>query len=240
VGTGFWNSFEDRVSKAATLQFSHNIAHTTLVGHTWDGAENVARGVLKSSHYEPSGIPVFTGLQAFKNSDVGIYFRGSTALFKDAILEGNGWSLFLAFNQVIENSLIVGEYRGNSQGIQPLTEYSGVILYDGPWELNTVDFMDFHFGDIYRPIRTIGGVGKWTNLSRRLAFSPEPKYRVFHRDFSRADKAVDEGWIDWVFVNTIRDEDGTLSGRGPGVILQKAQMIQHQGCQDSSYFFGMI
>ncbi|NDG27347.1 MAG: hypothetical protein EB120_09255 [Proteobacteria bacterium] len=244
VGTGFWNSFVDSVNRINTTEFSGNVAHTSLVGITWDGAEPLgANGKsthLFMSHYSPPNIPQFRDLQAFKNIQAGVYFRGGTALFDNCIFEGNGWSLFLAYNQIIKNSLVIGEYRGNSAGLSRLPEYVGIVLYDGPFELDTVDFQDFHFDTPYKPIRTIGGHQKFINVSKKLSFYPEPKYRVFHRDMTdRYPDRIGEIWMDFVFTNAIRDLDGTLTGTGPGIVIPNAQIYSHAGCR-TDRFYGMM
>jgi len=242
VGTGFWNSF---LTNQDTTDFSGNVAHTTLVGMTWDGAEPLNKDGTNSRdlinvHYSPRNIPQFSELQAFKNIQAGVYFRGGTALFNNCIFEGNGWSLFLAYNQIIKNSLVIGEYRGNSAGISRLPEYVGIVLYDGPFELDTVDFHDFHFDTPYKPIRTIGGHQKFINVSKKLSFYPEPQFRVFHRDMTdRHPDRIGENWMDFVFTNAIRDLDGTLTGAGPGIVIPSAQIYSHAGCR-TDRFYGMM
>jgi len=241
VGSGFWNSFDGRNRAVRTLNFSNNVAHTTLVGHTWDGAEKINRNAVEPVVYRPDNIPVFKGIQAFKNKRSGIYYRGSTADFENAILEGNRWSLFLAFNQRIKNSLVVGEYKGNSCQAGLPDMFVGILLYDGPWELDTVDFIDFHHSPNHMPIKTVGGVDKWINYSRKLSFYPEPRdfMRLIHRDFSSP--RVDDLWMDYVFANGIRDRDGTLSQLGgERVVLPSSSITKHSGCQEVQTFRGMV
>lgn len=244
VGTGFWNSFVNQVTGQPTSQFSDNTAHTTLVGITWDGAEplgaNGSSSSLTLSHYRPPNIPTFSNLLVFKNLQSGIYFRGRTAVFDNCIFEGNGWNLFLAYNQIVRNSLVVGEYRGNSQGLIRLPEYVGVVMYDGPFQLDTVDFQDFHYDHTYKPIRTIGGHQKFINVTKKLSFHPEPQFRVFHRDMNdRHPDRIGEIWMDFVFTNAIRDLDGTLTGSEPGIVIPSAQIFNHQNCKTDK-FYGMM
>lgn len=241
VGSGFWNSFDGRNRGVRTLSFENNIAHTALVGHTWDGAEKVDRKIVEPAVYKPDNIPVFRGIQAFKNKRSGIYYRGSTADFENAILEGNRWSLFLAFNQRIKNSLVVGEYKGNSCQTGLPDMFVGIILYDGPWELDTIDFIDFHHSPNHMPIKTVGGVDKWINYSRKLSFYPEPSgfMRLIHRDFSTT--RIDDMWMDYVFANGIRDRDGTLSQfPGERIILPSSSITRHSGCPEVQAFKGMV
>jgi len=246
VGSGFWNSFDSlksRTFRQPTHNYSGNIAHTTLVGHTWDGIEippedrhKFNNNEMTSSHYFPQKIPVFPCLQAFRNRLTGIYYRGSTAIFDKLIVEGNRWSLFLTNNQIIQNSLIIGEDRTEQETNDPplpLEEVVGIVLYDGPFELNRVDFMDFDKVSKYRPLRTIGGFDKWVNTSRRLRFDPEPMRRIYS-------DTSDPTWLDFGYSNSIRDLDGTLTGSRPGIIVSKANLTS-SGCEeDRDKFEGMV
>ena len=256
VGTGFWNSFASdhlewdwmRVNKKPTLEFSGNVAHATTVGHTWDGAPDPKCAdsedattkkecEMGSVHYYPNNqIPKFTNLVAFKNRFAGIYFRGSTAEFEGLIVEGYGWGLFLAYNNIIRNSLIVGDYPENAApGIYKQPVQAGIVLYDGPWELDTVDFVDFPKNNPnYRPIQTIGGQGKWTNLSKKVKFSPEPHQRIVHT--TNLDGQL-YPWADTIFAQSIRDIDGTLSGYisssgqpVPGVLVPDTSVTRFEAC----------
>ena len=259
VGTGFWNSFASdhlewnwmRVNKKPTLEFSGNVAHATTVGHTWDGApdpkcadsddaKTKKECEMGSVHYYPNNqIPKFTNLVAFKNRFAGIYFRGSTAEFEGLIVEGYGWGLFFAYNNIIRNSLIVGDYPENeAPGNYKQPVQAGIVLYDGPWELDTVDFVDFpNNNPNYRPIQTIGGQGKWTNLSKKVKFSPEPHQRIFHTTNPYDGQLV--GWADTIFAQSIRDIDGTLSGYisksgqpVPGVLVPDTSVTRFEACEN--------
>lgn len=252
VGTGFWNSFSGQIleggttpaDKAKTSEFSGNIAHSSLVGMTWDGAHDgggrARNAPLKISHYSPPQVPVFSRLVAYKNQQSGIYFRGETAIFEEAILEDNNWSVFFAYNQILRNSLVVGQYLKNTPRQR---EHNGVILYDGPWDLQQVDFLDF-FPDKphLHPFKTIGGANKYLNFSQGLRFDPEPKYRIYHH--ARTDKEKVVTWIfDFIFSNGIKDLDGSLTGLGPGYLLPDTDVTKHPGCIVPSFpisYYGMV
>ncbi|MCV2886628.1 hypothetical protein OE749_18185 [Aestuariibacter sp. AA17] len=148
-GTGFWMSFkrairctssgcllsDDNVathkpSRANTLYFSNNTAHSSVVGMTWDGASRKSDPKLRcgpktklpsasacpddnriptSSHYEPSSKPTFSNLRAHKNSIAGIYIRGDAMKLDRNVLADNIWSGWFAFDQELVNSLVVGQ-----------------------------------------------------------------------------------------------------------------------------------
>lgn len=294
VGTGFWMSFVPGGVKkrnpvtgalqtvatpisANTLKFDRNIAHSTLVGHTWDGAtknaftfeppsqssvgvvdsgtyvnpNNSMDQLLDSANYNPSVIPVFSGLVAYKNTQAGIYFRGSSAIFQNSVLADNGWSLFLAYNQIIKNSIVVG--RSANFGA-PERDYLyvkrnfrqrslGILLYDGPFELHNVDFFNFdtaivnHDGtDVTTvPFIASGGSRKFTNIVSGLRFSPEPHHRAFFKFPTGAPGDGKTGWMDSHLANNIRDKDGSLTGISGGLVLPANSFMTHSGCVDKSF-----
>ena len=75
-----------------TWVFDDNIAHSCLVGITHDGAPNGGPTgnplnsqdrAITSAHYQPSQVPTFNNLVAYKCSEAGIYFRGNRAVYKE-------------------------------------------------------------------------------------------------------------------------------------------------------------
>lgn len=182
VGTGFWNAFTSKVTDNDpfsntngrtlaypltndTLEYSNNIAHSTLVGHTWDGApasgttgllsplnpNNSQDRKIESAHYDPYVVPIFQNLIAYKNIEAGIYFRGETAVYDHAIVADSGWAFFLAYNQIVKNSTIIAKssnfgvdeekYLANLGLGKPRP--AGITMYDGPFEIENVDFLNF-------------------------------------------------------------------------------------------------
>ena len=261
VGTGFWNSFEGPFLRINTTDFSYNIAHSMPVGHTWDGARDPNQpannpnnpGDLKltSAHYSPAQIPRFTGLVTYKNAQAGVYFRGQTVVYDNLVAADNGWSLFLAYNQIIKNSTIIG----TSQNFGPIEQnyfisnpsvahQVGITLYDGPFELDSVDFLNFptttnivtengqQVDKTMTPIVGIGGSEKLTNFTNRLRFSPEPKYRVMVRKFV-------DNWADEHLSQSIRDRDGTLTGTANALLLGSERFSSAPSCTASPSFYGM-
>lgn len=251
VGSGFWMSFEPTIMSmdgttvvatpltSKTLAFNHNLAHGNLVGMTWDGAatgaltnnpNNPKDRKLASAHYDPPTTPVFTGNKAIKNARTGIYWRGQTAVFKNSLMADNGWGFWAAYNQVLKDSIVIGETQNKSDDIDEFyyndvhrtrENKSGIIMYDGPFELYNVDFLNFSTShETYTkrngqtihstkiPFFTVDGTNKYTNIVSGLHFSPEPIYRAHLEDPSV--------WRNRAYLgnSSVRDLDGSLSGTG--------------------------
>lgn len=287
VGSGFWMSFVSVVRKfnpatgefdgevlsypvtSNTLRYENNVAHSTLVGHTWDGApvqrvysageinpydlnnpNNPMDRKLFMSHYRPAVTPVFKRVIAYKNLHSGAYFRGNTAIFDGGIFADNGRSLFLAYNQIVKNTLFVGRSKNHSPADDnylsvkyPLERQSGIVMYDGPWELDRVDFKNFptakqvlttRDGVTYDatavPMYTIGGSDKLTNIGRKIAFSPEPYHRLYMEPFEGKG-----GWLEEILSNSVRDKDGTISGMVNGLLLPASPFTSYASCKKISH-----
>ncbi len=287
VGVGFWMAFIDTVRRfnsktneydgevlarprtTNTTKFDNNVAHSTLVGHTWDGGPdhrlNSSTGNMNNPnnpgdrrveivHYAPTTTPTFNGLVAYKNLQAGIYFRGNTVVFNNLRMADNGWALFLAYNQIVKNSLVVAQSNNHF----PSDEYYlydqkngrmkerrvGIVLYDGPWELTNVEFAKFSTSKVVKTflknnvpyqkdvtavaLKTIGGSEKFVNRSRQLAFTPEP----YHRLVLEYEGLPVSGWVDIDDSNSVRDLDGSLSGSANAIILPKSNFYMHSGCNE--------
>jgi hypothetical protein len=272
VGTGFWMSFEAEVKNgqgfvvarpltSATDTFNNNIAHATKVGFTWDGApgwesannpNNPDDKKITSAHYEPPVVPVFKGLVAYKNSLSGIYFRGQTAIYQNAIVADNGWSFWLAYNQIIRDSILIGETDNTSPQMQEFYfnttrtdryRKTGVVLYDGPFEVHNSDFFDFSTShqtytlnngqtihSTVIPFTSTGGSNKFTNVVNQLRFKPEPIYRAYLEHENENINARQN-----LGNAVMRDLDGSLSKRlVNSVIVGKRSLgvMPGSGCQD--------
>ena len=263
VGTGFWMSFEGEIKNSqgvllahpaweTTTLFESNIAHTTQVGFTWDGAaigqltgnpNNPKDRFLEISAYSPPVVPVFKKLLAFKNKLTGFYFRGATAVYDGCISADNGRHYWLAYNQIVKNAVIISRSSQFTEAdqLQALEnvrtdriQNTGVVLYDGPFELNGVDFLNFPTQKVFHasteitplPFNTINGFDKLTNTSKRVSFSPEPIHRLY--------MPPEDQMASWELIgsNSIRDEDGTLSG-SPGILVGKNSLgvLPSSNCQ---------
>jgi hypothetical protein len=251
-GTGFWNAFEANSINVNTTSFANNIAHTNLVGHTWDGAPGTTSTInpnnyddrrITEAYYKPPVSPTFNRLVAYKNSQAGIYFRGSTATYTEAVLADNYWSLFLAYNQVVKNSVVIG--KSNHVATQPRGHignlaHIGIVLYDGPFELENVDFINFNnqpaaatsSNDLnYIPFYAIGGSEKLVNMTRGLRFIPEVNFRMLLED-------ANDPWIDKKLSQAVRDIDGSLTGVAGGIALSRVEMTHESNCTLNNKLIG--
>lgn len=252
VGSGFWMAFEDEIKdnqgnvvarpvNEVTTQFENNVAHSMRIGFTWDGAPNGGwtgnpnnpnDHSLSAAYYKPTVVPVFKKLTAFKNTLSGIYFRGYTAVYDGNVTADNGWHYWLAYNQIIKNAVVIGRSQNFSTDDQVQAmigtntdrhQQVAVIQYDGPFELNGVDFMNYPTQKIYHnttdvtpfAIGTTGGTERLTNTSKRVHFGPEP----YHRTFMKDNTAL--GDLGGTGNNSLRDEDGTMSGVVGGNLVGK-------------------
>jgi hypothetical protein len=234
-----------------TKIFSHNIAHANKVGFTWDGAasgptvnppnpNNPNDRQLQQAEYTPSETPIFNNLTAFKNLHTGVYFRSKTTVLKNLIVADNGWSLWNGYNQIVRDSVIIGRTNNQSeeidsyyynQGFSSRWRKTGVILYDGPFEVHNTDFLDFstEYEDYRRannqlinstvvPFTSVGGSKKYTNVTSGLRFSPEPIYRAHLYD-PVGNGNVHISHRSYLGASTIRDLDGTLSNTIGGRLI---------------------
>lgn len=256
IGSGIWMSFEKEVKDfqgnvvaqplyTDTDVFNYNSAHSCKVGITWDGApgwqsannpNNPNDKKLTSAHYRPNNIPVFKGLRAWKNYLSGVYFRGDTAIYENAVVAENGWSFWVAYNQIVKDSVFIGRTPNTSNEMEDFYydktrtdrhRRTGMVLYDGPFEIHNSDFLDFDTEEkTYQitpystvnstaiPFTSTGGSNKFTNLVSGLHFSPEPIFRAHMQD-------VDEYSLAKSILGNaiIRDQDGSLSGTGVESVL---------------------
>ncbi len=276
-GTGFWMSFEqneicDKIdgdacvtpAKGKTQQFDYNIAKTNRVGMTWDGARtttptgnpnNEDDMTISSSQYNPPEIPTFVGNQAMHGSQSCFYTRSSTMNFDQTITTDCGWHHFHAFNIRLNNSLMIGDspFPRDSKAKRTIANsvgssgHYGIVLYDGPFELNNVLFQNFSKSDqnyadsknVQRniasmPIGKIGGANKYTNRTKKLKFSPEPKRRVDFRSQTKGN------WADWHVSQSILDQDGTLTGVSNSMLVVKNGFNKISGCTNKDSWNAVV
>lgn len=251
-GTGFWMSFVQELyceprfckkpapgfaanvfpAKQQTLQFQANVAHSNAVGMTWDGVgdgelannpNNAADRRLVTSHYSPPTPPVFSNLRIYKSRAAAVYVRSNTSYFNGAVLADNKVGFFFAYNQVVKSSAVVAKTQNHQDRDYAYnSEFTGVRLYDGPFDMRDIDFLNFPSQPlVYKnqtivptPFMLIGGANRFTNAVQGLRFFPEPVRRI---DFSPM-MSNSIGWADANHSPSIRDIDGSLAGR-PNMIL---------------------
>jgi cell migration-inducing and hyaluronan-binding protein len=229
----------------STLRFDNNKASVAMVGITWDGAPDgeLTQNTLNpndrktvSIHYAPPSTPVYSELKMFKTL-IGIYFRGNTVKYLKSIFADNMASLFFAYNQIVTDSLIVGfssNFRASDLSTIEsfrLGKPSGVLVYDGPFELNRVDFVNFpsqrvsYNGQDYTPtpFMMIGAANRFANSVNALTFNPEP--------YRRLDFGVGTNWADSRFSTSVRDIDGSLSGSPNSLIVPDEEFNFDSSCK---------
>lgn len=276
-GSGFWMAFRDRLvcdsvgcnpPKAGetpnefprtsdTLAFDRNIAVSCVTGITWDGAAdgdvidnplNPGKDfTIVSSHYAPPTVPVFDGLVAYKNSAAGLYFRGEQVIYRNAILADNGTNGWYAYNQVVQDSLIVGAsasmtaddlmFHANppagTQGQEVhRRRFDGIRIYDGPFVLDNVYFAGYPGTKVVAagidftplPIQMVGGAERWVNWVQRVTFETESSERVTMAHDTNQ-------WQD-SYSAAIRDVDGDLTGVTGALLRPRHPMNDHPSCEE--------
>lgn len=272
IGSGIWMSFLDNFidkngenfspTTSLTKYFDSNTAHSCQVGFTWDGSaiggnannpNNPNDKTLDSAYYTPAKIPVFNNLIAFKNKLTGIYFRGNTAVFKNAVMADNGWSFWVTFNQILKDSVFIGKTNNSSSLIDQsyyqnnrVDRYrkSGAVLYDGPMEIHNTSFLNFStqkssyklnsqtFNNTVIPFIGIGGTNKYMNFTSGLSFFPEPVHRMHLLDSLELPK--DRQLLG---NQSIRDLDGTLANTSEGKVIvgiRSLGIINSKQCQNGN------
>ena len=205
----------------------------------------------------PNGeVPIFRDLQAWKCRSTGVYFRGNRAIFDRFMGVDNGVSIFVAFNQVFRDSLIVAtsrnhdaadlEWRNFCAGARCNANWGdkrfrGALLYDGPLELIRVNFVNFPTSRVMSngqditpvPILALGAATHFESSATDVAFSNEagarvtPYYRVF----------MDDTFInfsDFVTRCRIRDLNGSLFGVANRLIVPIAPLMWDPTCTANS------
>ena len=259
-GSGFWmafvkDAFGTKPQSTNTWAFNNNIAHSSVVGITHDGApdgdnsnnpNNPIDKKIVNAHYSPASPPIFNNLVAFKNSLAGFYYRGSRAIYKNAILADNGISGFFAYDQELIDTLMVGFSQNHSQseidyhwGVAPARVsqrglFEGLRIYDGPFYLNNVHFAGFPTNPIYKngreitpaAIKLIGGAARYVNTSGNVTFSETP-YRKLHLD------PIASSWAD-SYSAGVYDRDGSLAGKANRIIRPNHSMNQDYRCHSGN------
>jgi len=257
-GSGFWMAFENKTIcnrsscsnplKSKTTAFHRNIAHSSKVGITWDGAPgtqsannplNPSDRVLISAHYRPPVSTTFDRLSVFKNREAGIYVRGNAVSFTHTLLADNAWGAFVAYSQHFKDSVFVGKSSFftalDNYHYKKLGDVGGVIIYDGPFELENVGFFSFptkkdnSVSQTPVPFYSIGGANRFENKVKGLTFSPEPWARISY------DTKSQKNWSDSYNSSSIRDVDGSLSGTRGGLIVPNHRFNYQRGkCTEKS------
>lgn len=229
----------------STKVFSDNIAHSSLLGITHDGAPdgelinnplNPNDREVIAVHYTPPTEPVFKNLVAYKNLN-GVYYRGDIATYDNLIAADNNLGVFLAYDQKVKNSLIVGLSENTTISeidfatTKEIWNFYGIWLYDGPFYLDNVHFAKFSNTKVINsegrditpiPLYFTGGAGYAVNEVTGLTFSPEPVARIVSEYGNRV-------WSD-SYAQAIRDLDGSLGGLSNALVRPNNHINKTNDC----------
>ncbi|HEX5747431.1 MAG TPA: right-handed parallel beta-helix repeat-containing protein [Archangium sp.] len=282
-GTGFWMSFSQRLActesgcffpegpapagattlapaELSTTLFSDNVAHSSDVGMTWDGAPDGAlvgnplndrdRHIV-ASHYHhrgatnPTGaIPVMDRLAVFKNKLTGIYTRGATMTLRELIAADNGNSLFFAYNQIVSDSLVVGFSANHSSadldfhvshGGWAGNLFQGVRLYDGPFDLRNIHFAGFPSQRVFHGTWDVTPV-PFYSVGGAMRYVNTVRGLTFSPEPSQrialdpAAGVLGPVWQDSLLNSAVKDLDGSLGGVQGALIVANHPMNQDTAC----------
>jgi hypothetical protein len=134
------------------------------------------------------------------------------------------------------------KYVANMSG----TGTYGIVMYDGPFELNDVHFENFsqemesarNSAGVMKnitvsPIGKVGGASKYVNRSKSLSFSPEPLKRI---DLFPGTT----GWKDEHLSQALLDIDGTLAGQSNSIITTKNSFNKTSACSNRNQFNAIV
>lgn len=243
-------------------EFSGNMAHSMDVGMTWDGVpdgeltnnpNNDQDRLLTVVHYGPPQAPQYSKLAIHKTKQAGIYYRGTTAYFSHLVMADNKVSLFFSYNQVAIDSAIVAQTANHTPSdYQHNSTFTGINVYDGPFDLRNIDFLNFASQPIlYRdttkpsgeqeriivqtPLSYVGGTDRFANVVQGLVFNPEPVRRI-DLSHDRPDDSSGLKFIWWTAESDsqsspgVRDLDGSLTGRSNSIVVPNHPFMHHSGC----------
>ena len=228
--------------------FDSNRAHTNYDNLGFEGdfteeLELLAKPYMPRAGGVPEGepvIPVIDGFVGYRARNRNIWTRANSMRFTNVVAADNGKATFFAFNQTLEDSLVVGKSANKGQ---PRTEaelaagrtlptsevFRGHSIYDGPSGLRNVHFAGFQGGNAFA-IQTNGAATKSTvHYAEGVSFAddtPEAN-RLDFRPRSHESTMWSSGLI---------DKDGSLTGQVgaritpvitgiPGTDLQKGSLF---------------
>jgi hypothetical protein len=234
-----------RPAELRTTSFGDNVAKAAMVGFTWDGTgdggnagnpRNPDDRLLIAVFYRPPSAPVFNNLVMYKNRMSAIYLRAYSTELRDVIMVDNRVGHFSAFNNRVRGGLIAAHSRSYTAADEDRNRiFHGVRIYDGPFDLSDVDFVNFqgftdHAGRAVQPlpIVNVGGAERFFDVTRSLRFSPEPQVRVHLNGIVAAN-------LDTIPHLSVRDLDGTLTGSAGAVLVPNHPFRWDASCVQSSF-----
>ncbi len=242
-GSGFWMVMLEKELHNGTQgpkpgilpmgRFEDNRSHSTSFSNFGiDGGVEFDTEEFVFGHYRPQEngqyvIPEIDRFTGFKCRDRCIWMRANTMHFNDCVLADNGRATFFAYNQILKNSIIVGQSDniGNPQSnfeisagrslprpdkTERLTSnrLRGHSIYDGSSGIENVHFADF--AGFNSAIQTNGAAQKSTvHFASGITFDPAiPEANKL--DFTpQANR-------DFMYASGLLDLDGSITGT-PGM-----------------------
>ena len=210
--------------------FVDNRSHSTSFSNVaFDGFIDANFELADFGRYTPKDslgnpmVPEILRLTAFKCRARNVWMRTNTLQFRDCAFADNHRSTFFSFNNLINNSILVGRtanignpqlqteldagfslplpiFGANSDG----NAFRGLTLYDGPFEADSIHFEGFS-GNAWCFIPNGAATKSTYQFARNLTFAQDisdtNKVNFFH-----------EAWLDEIWSSGLLDLDGSLTG----------------------------
>ena len=239
-GSGFWmvalaapvGSYSGPAmipGRMAMGTFSGNSAHSNSFSNlAIDGGIDPVTHDLNGGHYHPRQtpsnfsspivIPEITGFTGYKSRDRCLWFRADSMNIRNSALADNSRATFFAYNQVMHDSLIVGQSANTGNPVSATeiaagrslpnpasnSSFRGHSIYDGPSGIIRVHFAGFAGND--RALQTNGAAQKGTvHFAEGITWDPAiPQANKV--DFAPG------AYRDYMYASGLIDRDGSITG----------------------------
>lgn len=239
-GSGFWmvalaapvGSYNGPAmipGRMAMGTFSGNRAHSNSFSNlAIDGGIDPVTHDLSGGHYRsrqtpsnfssPIVIPEITGFTGYKCRDRCLWFRADSMNIRESVLADNSRATFFAYNQVMHDSLIVGQSANTGNPVSAAeiaagrslpnpasnSSFRGHSIYDGPSGIIRVHFAGFTGKD--RALQTNGASQKSpVHFAEGITWDPAiPEANKV--DFAPA------AFRDYMYASGLIDRDGSITG----------------------------
>lgn len=232
---GFWFAAAPEQATLPLGRFEGNVGHSNSFANlAFDGHADAETGVFVESEYHPEGEAVVRDFTSYKSADRAIWVRAEGIVFEGIASADNARATFFSYNQVMQDSLIVGRSAniGTPETAEEIAQgrslpdpynsryFRGHSIYDGPTGLVDTHFAGFT--DLDAAFQTNGAAQKSTaHYVSGLSF--EDVSHAGRVDFA---PEVHEGHM---WSSAILDTDGSLTGTA-GARLQPI-LIDAEGAE---------
>ena len=174
------------------------------------------------SNYQPPIPAIMKRVTAYKCREYGFWHRGrGNSVIDDSLFADNLVALGLVFDTKLRNSVVVGK-SGNfdpseipqmANGPNPEKVLTGVVIYDGPFMLENVQFVNFPKNLVFDTVDlkprvfrlTVAASNRGTvNQVKGLSFTNVATYGDFQHDLGH--------WSQDNWAAALLDLDGSLTG----------------------------